>query len=68
MLVPLENAVRLLEEYCSKRVCYHLGLFKTCRMALGAKCFLELPSSDYPGHFCELVLVGPGTFPATDSI
>lgn len=68
MLIPLENAVRLPEEYCSKRVCYHLGLFTACRMTLGPKFFLELLSSDYPGHFCELVLVGPGAFPETDNI
>lgn len=68
MLIPLENASRLLEEYCSKRGCYHFGLFKACRMTLGPKIFPELLPSDYPGHFCELMLVGPGTFPETHSI
>lgn len=68
MLISLENAVRLLEEYYRKRVCYHLGVFKACGMTLGTKSFLELPSSDYPGHFCELVLIEPGTFPETDGI
>lgn len=32
-------------------------------MTPGLKFYPDLPSSDYPGLFCELVLVGPGTLP-----
>lgn len=52
----------------SKRGRYCLVLLNACRVILGPKFYTELPSSDYPGLFCGLALVGPGTLPKTDSI